>query len=236
MREVCKTQKTPEWYAARRGKPTASAVWKIMATKRNGEPTAEYEKYKKQLALEIVNACTAEHFVSQAMDKGTEYEPEARQAYCDDILIPKGLSWRQTGFVLHPAMDRLGCSPDLLVGNNGGADFKCPLSSTHWDYLDAYAFAKRRKLSGFEFEQAVVPEKYMYQNQTCIACCERDEWDWVSWAIDDPAYGYYPFPPSLRRVVVKVHRNDKMIAEIEDKVKRFNEELEKYVREIVAAF
>lgn len=237
MREVCKTQKTPEWFAARRGKPTASSVWKIMATLKNGKPTAKYDDYKKQLALELTNACTAEQYVNQAMDKGTEYEPEARKEYCENVLIPIGYTWSHSGFVVHPTMDRLGCSPDLLIdGAIGGAEFKCPMSSTHWNYLDAYAAATRKRLSGWELAEAVVPANYMYQVQTNMACCEKDSWDWASWAVDDPEYGYYPFPDRLRRVRVTVPRNEKMIAAIEDKVSRFNEELEAYVREILEAF
>jgi len=237
MRVVCKTQKTPEWFAARRGKVTASSVWKVTSTLKSGKPTAEYANYMKQLALEITNECTVEQYVTQAMDKGTEYEPEARRDYCENVLIPAGLNWSQTGFVLHPALDRLGCSPDLLVdGPPGGAEFKCPLSKTHWDYLDAYASAKRQGLAGWEFAQAVVPANYMYQLQTNMVCCERDSWDWVSWAIDDPSCGYFPFPDRLRSIRVTVPRNETMVAEIEEKVSRFNDELENYLSGILSVF
>lgn len=241
MRIACDTQRTPEWFAAKLGLVSASNVWKTMsflsrASKNGGKGTSSAKRleYLYQLEREISSGQTAEHFVSRPMDLGTQYEPMARKQYmlANDVVEQ---SW-QTGFVLHPTMDRLGCSPDLLVDPNGGAEFKVPQPDTHEGYLIDYAKATKALLKRNELAYAVIPNMYVLQVQTNIACCEREWWDWMSFAPPAPEDGFPILRESRQRLQIRVERDDKMIAEIEDNVAKFNEELFNFVEEMKKVF
>ena len=116
-------QGTDEWFAARRGKVTASRVADLMARTKSGF-AASRTNYKAELALEILTGNTAAGFTSEAMKWGTEQEPNARAAYAATVFEPVV----EVGFVDHPDILGAGCSPDGLVSNNGLVEIKCPNS------------------------------------------------------------------------------------------------------------
>ena len=256
MRIVCNEQHTREWHKAKLGIVSASQVWRAMDALKvkskngsSGDPSSEQLKYRDELAMEILSGAPVEHWVSPEMDAGTALEPKARQEYIFRNDCPE-LAW-QTGFVLHPTMDRLGASPDLLIKPNLGAEFKCPKLNTHLGYLFAYAKAIapqfsadkeliRAPLTGNELAEAVMPEKYLLQAHTVIACCELDALDWVSYYPSDSDIGddlrdgkpwllRPDIPDELKYLQIRVERDEKKIAEIEDKVEVFNERLLEYL-------
>lgn len=168
MRVVCREQRTHEWFEARMRKITASNIAKISkfltrssGDKKPGESTAERDKYIKALAWELIHGAPPQNYVSQAMDIGTQYEPEARIEYWQAT----GNEVDQTGFVLHPTLDFAGASPDGLIGEDGLVEIKVPLESTHRDYWIAN----------------VVPREYIPQMQFQMLCCERKWCDFVSY-------------------------------------------------------
>ena len=67
-------------------------------------------------------------------------------------------------------------------------------------------------------------KRYQYQVQWQIACTESDYAYFAS---------YHPdFPPELRLKVVKVEKDDKLIAEIEEAVREFDIEVEGLINDI----
>lgn len=122
-------QKSPEWYAARCGKPTASAFDKIVQS--DGKPSKSRAKYMWRLAGERIIGTSCESFQSQAMLNGIEMEEEARRFYefTNDVEV------KNVGFCLS-ACGRYGASPDGLVGEDGMIEIKCPNLETHIGYLD----------------------------------------------------------------------------------------------------
>lgn len=74
-------QRTPEWYAARLGKCTASRLNDVMATLQNGKPAASRANYCGQLVAERLSGRVRNGYVSPAMQQGMDTEPEARLAY-----------------------------------------------------------------------------------------------------------------------------------------------------------
>jgi hypothetical protein len=179
-------------------------------------------------AIEIITGEPAEHFVSKAMDKGTEYEPKARSEY----MFINDVDGDKTGFILHPSIDRFGTSPDLVVLPDGSAEFKCPLPTTHAEYLRTYWQAKKAGLTGNDLALAVIPEAYRYQCDSVIACCEVDWCDWCSYAIPAPEEGYPVFPENLRMLQVRLYRDEARLAELTEGVNRFNEELLELVEDM----
>jgi putative phage-type endonuclease len=196
-------QGSPEWFAARLGKVTASRISDVMATGKNGEASTRLA-YKVQLAAERLSGIQAESYSNSAMQWGTETEPHARVMY----EASSGVIVTEVGMVIHPAIEQAGASPDGLVGDNGLVEIKCPNTSTHLDtlYRDA------------------VPSKYMNQMQWQMACTGRAWCDFVSF---DPRLG-----DGLDYYCTRVHRDDARIAEMEDGVILFLTEVDAMVQDL----
>jgi len=123
-------QRSPEWFAARLARVTASNAKLILM----GDTTAGRSGYVLQLALESLTGKSVEEeiFVSKEMQRGIDKEPLARmQAEAGGHFI------RETGFLAHDTM-MIGASLD---GDEDDFEtiweFKCPKSNTHLKYLES---------------------------------------------------------------------------------------------------
>lgn len=169
-------QGSPEWLASRLGRPSASMFGKLITG--TGKPSSSAESYINELIGERLTGRSKPFFTNEHMERGTALEPEAREAYeyITDFEVV------ETGFILDDS-EEFGCSPDGLVGNDGGLEIKCPSTGVHVSYL-------RKK---------VVPAKYYQQVQGCMWITGRDWWDFMS---------YHPEMPHL---LVRATRNEKFI-------------------------
>jgi len=151
-------QRSPEWFAARCGKVTASRVADIIAKTKTG-PSASRDNYLAQLVCERMTGKPAESYSNAAMQWGTDTEPFARAAYEArmDLLVT------EVGFIDNPWIPMCGASPDGLA-NEGMVEIKCPNTATHIDTL----------LS------RIVPAKYITQMMWQMACADRPWCDFVS--------------------------------------------------------
>lgn len=190
-------QGSAEWLQERCGQVTASRVADVMAKLKNGSPSAKRNSYQMELLAEIVTGRAAEHYVSPAMDFGTEYEPVALAAY----EIAKEVQADRIGYVRHPSIPRSGASPDALIGDYGLCEIKVPNTSTHLEYV----------LEG------EVPSEYIPQMLWQLACTGRQWCDFVSY---DPR-----LPEDFGLFIVRLDRDNEMIAEMENEVMRFIAEL-----------
>jgi len=121
-------QLSPEWFAAKVGIPSAASFDQIVTTK--GEPSKSRQKYMYQLAGEIILGSKVETYVNAAMQRGTDLEPEARQAFefIHEVEV------RKVGFVFMDEQKKYGASPDGLL-EDAGLEMKCPQIQTHVGYL-----------------------------------------------------------------------------------------------------
>ena len=190
-------QKSPEWFAARLGKVTASRVADVIAKTKSGY-SASRDNYMAQLICERLTNTQGESFTNAAMQWGTETEPLARSAY--EAL--HGLLVEEVGFVQHPKFEQAGASPDGLVGLFGMLEVKCPNTATHIDTLLSQS----------------VPAKYITQMQWQMRCCERQWCDFVSF---DPR-----LPQKLQLFVKKVEFDPTYVAMLEEEVTQFLAELD----------
>ncbi len=164
-------QGTVAWMQARAGVITASCFDKLL-TPAKLEPSKSMRPYLCQLAGETVLGGPMESYQSAAMERGKEFEEEARDYYS----LVRGEEVEEAGLCYLDEARRVGCSPDGLVGTDGGLELKCPGIPKHVEYL----------LAG------VCPPEYWHQVQGCLYVTGRKWWDFMS---------YFPgLPPLLVRV------------------------------------
>jgi putative phage-type endonuclease len=126
MKIINVEQRTPEWFAARLGVPSASNFGKVITP--GGKKSTQVEGYLNRLVADILTGRSEQMESSDAMQRGTELEPEAREYY-ELIAGPV----QEIGFCIHD--DGFGCSPDGVVGEDGLLEIKCPLAHTQVEYL-----------------------------------------------------------------------------------------------------
>jgi putative phage-type endonuclease len=111
-------QGTPEWFALKAGKWSASKAAVIMG----GLDTKGLADLVQDIAWERVYGPTEGGYKSKAMERGNELEPEGRDWYA----FAKGVTVEQVCFVEHATVPNVGWSPDGLIGR-GALEAKCPL-------------------------------------------------------------------------------------------------------------
>lgn len=141
---------------------------------------------------------------NKAMDWGIEYEPLARQAY----ELATFTTVQEVGLIDHPTIPMSGASPDGLVGDDGLIEIKCPETATHTNTLLT--------------NQA--PAEYLPQMMWQMACTGRKWCDFVSF---DPR-----LEPPLQIKIIRVLRDDEVIAELESEVIKANQILNEKILEL----
>lgn len=200
-------QRSDEWFAHRLGRVTASRIADVMAQTKTG-PGAARKNYLAELVTERLTGTVPERFTNAAMQWGTDQEPFARAAY----EFMTDLSVREVGFIDHDTLPMSGCSPDGIIGDDGMVEIKCPNTATHIETL----------LTG------KIDGKYHKQMQFQMACADREWCDFVSF---DPR-----LPAEMQLWVWRVIREPKQVAEIEEAVADFLEELECTVADLMKRY
>lgn len=188
-------QNSDEWFEHRRGIPTSSAFAKVMA---KGEGLTRRE-YMMKLAGEIITGKPMKNYKSEDMERGHEWEPEARDLY----TFKTGAELKRVGFIRN---GRRGCSPDSLIGEDGGLEIKTAEAHILADIIDRDEF----------------PPKHKAQVQGTLWVTERQWWDLLVYARD--------MPPFIKRV----QRDEPYIQRLATEIDKFNAELDIIVTKIRA--
>lgn len=153
-------QGSEEWFQHRCGVITASNFSKVFTG--TGKESSQADGLINTLVAERITGKPVETYKSEAMQRGNDLEPEAR----DMFELDTGLRCKLVGLV---KMDdhEIGCSPDALIGDDCGLEIKCPSAST------MIAYKRSGKL----------PAAYVQQVQGCMLVTGRSEW-WF--------YAYHP--------------------------------------------
>lgn len=166
-------QGSPEWFQARVGVVTASHANDVL-TPKTRKP-AKGEAYLDHLLAELLMGEPADQTDDDAFRRrGSDMEAMARGWYAfehEDEEI------EEVGFLLRDDR-RLGCSPDFLVGLDGGGEIKIPSAANHTGNL--------RDPEGFVVE-------HFGQVQIGLLVTGREWWDLVSW--------HPTLPPLARRIL-----------------------------------
>lgn len=184
-------QRTEAWHADRAGKFTGSKFVDLVArNKKTGEKLASWDKLIWQVVTERMTGVQEEGLDSFSLRWGREVEPFAREAY----ELETGLMVVESAFVNHQNYPFAGCSPDGLVGKDGGVEMKSPKdSSIHLS----------RFITG-------IPDEIKPQVQGFLWVCERDWCDFVSY---DPRQ-----KDRFRLLRIRAHRDEALIKLIEESV------------------
>lgn len=145
-------QGSPEWLAARLGRMTASHAQAI-ATAGKGLNT-----YALELAAERLTGQSVESWKGNSdTERGKELEDQARAMY----EWERAEQVQQVGFIEYG--DYAGCSPDGLIGIDGGLEIKCPNSVNFMEVMT----------------QGLVDSKYEWQMQMNMLITGCKWWDYV---------------------------------------------------------
>lgn len=193
-------QYSPEWFADRLGKVTASHIVDVTARTKSGW-SASRANYMAQLICEQLTGTVADSYINASMQWGIDTEPKGLLAY--EFYTDAKLE--DLGVVDHPTIAMSSACPDKGVIADGLVEIKCPNSATHIDTL----------LSG------TIPDKYQKQMLWQMACTGRKWCDFVSY---DPR-----MPEDMALFVKRLHRDDREIRLLEHAVKEFIQELDQKI-------
>ena len=105
-------QRSPEWFAARKGRVTGSMVGAILGLDPNTSRAEAMRRMRGQ----------SEFKGNIATEWGKMHEQEAKE----DFEYFKGEEVAPASFVVHPTLDWLGASPDGYLGDDAVLEIKCP--------------------------------------------------------------------------------------------------------------
>jgi hypothetical protein len=158
-------QRSPEWFAARVGRLTATGAAAMLSRPRKGstEETAGKRELRLRLALESVRgvAIDEDGFESEYMRRG-----RAREAGgVDTYEVVTGSLVQPVGFLAHDTLP-IGCSPDGIVGDfEGGLELKSPKFTTHWEWI----------------QKGTLPSEYAPQILHSLYVTDLPWWDFCSY-------------------------------------------------------
>ena len=146
-------QRSPEWYALRRGMLTASSLAAALGD--------DFFKSKNELILEKVESKEIPFIPNPITEWGVKYEEIATKFY----EKMNNLKIIEFGLIPHPDFTIFGASPDGICSNDSSEEYigrmleiKCP---------------PKRKFT------KTVPKHYWYQMQGQLECCNLEECDFL---------------------------------------------------------
>lgn len=159
---LCTEQNIPEWHAARRGRITASKAQLALA--RRG--SIGRSNYVQDLVNDLEGVPNFdEDEPAPWFADGRYYESWAAGWYAFKF----GVEPLKTGFIVHGDYSWLGCSPDRLIGDDGGVEIKY-----------------RKTLRTFKQHAALRANKSVQaQIQMSMYVTDRRWWDYVNYWRDD---------------------------------------------------
>lgn len=193
-----------QWWECRLGAWTASRAPALMA----GKQTAKYTDLIGEIATERLTGIPTTHYVTPAMQRGLDLEPQAADAYALERMVALG----DSALVMHPTLERVCATPDRFIGTDGILEIKAP--SVQLKHLDTLIGGRKSIINEYR-------DQCLWQ----LWCTGRSYCDLAS---------YHPgFPPAQQLAIVRVERDEARFAEFlaaieeaEEKVAEILEQLE----------
>lgn len=188
-------QGTPEWFAIRKGKMTASHAQAI------GNIGKGLETYIFEMMSEFYSSGEKEQFTNKHTDRGIELEPLASAIY----ELETGNIVETVGFCEHDEFS--GCSPDGLVGEDGGVEIKSIDDKGYFRLL----------LDG----EKGIDTGYIWQIQMNLLITGRKWWDFVAYNPNYPKtmfiFRIVPDGKKQEQLILGLAKGREMIKEIREK-------------------
>lgn len=148
-------QGTPEWHAIRKGKLTASHAQEI------GNMGKGLDTYIYEVLAAEYSSGEVDFYTNKQMERGVELEGAARAMFEleNDCVV------EEVGFIEYNEF--IGCSPDGLIGQDGGVEIKCHADVGHFKMI----------LGG----SGEIDTKYIWQIQMNLLITGRKWWKYVAY-------------------------------------------------------
>jgi hypothetical protein len=185
------------WLMAKVGIPSASNFHRVL-TPKTLKASSAAEGYAHELLAEMVLGRPLDDATTEFMQRGTLLEKSARDWYS----LQHDVDVTRVGFLMSDDR-RVGCSPDGLIGEDGGLEIKCPSAPVHIGYLLGDA-----------------ADKYRCQVQGALWITGRSYWDFVS------------YNPDLPPCMLRFERDEKFIAALAGAVAAFIDVLAMWKRHL----
>jgi hypothetical protein len=170
----------------------------ILDVRKDGKPGAGRKRYMAELVAERLTGKVCDHPVTPPMLRGRDQQPNACAAY-----------EAQTGNIVgpelyfeHPSIQFAGATPDGTIDDDGLVEFKVPLTHNFVDWV----------LDGG------IPEQHIAQLTWQCACTGRTWVDFCAYCPEIAGAG------GLH--IVRYQPTSDQIAEIEDKVRAFLDQVD----------
>jgi hypothetical protein len=160
-------QNSSWWETARAGIPTASDFHNLITPKFKPREGDMAESYFYMKLSERWTGTPTPGKKTMEMDFGNILEEKAKPHYTfmfDEEIMACGLATTDDG--------KIGCSPDGLIGDDGGIEIKCPEAKTHTKYLML----------------GKLPDDYVLQVYGSMFVTGRKWWKFMSYRKNFPAY------------------------------------------------
>lgn len=156
-KHITAAQNSPEWHAARAKIITASKVSKLITAKWKVADNDTSRGLIDEIAMARATDIQPDDYQSKDMERGSEYEPIARQYYHENIAPVQ-----ECGLFVAEISPGIFCgaSPDGLVGDDGLFEVKCC----------------RHKIQFARILEDVIPSEYVAQVQFQLLICKDRKW------------------------------------------------------------
>lgn len=205
LNKIKEINKRELWLQSRKKRFTVSEYGRLMGYENNPEYQKRLTKggisYAYDKYLETITTGKLKEFTTKSVDHGNEFEEEAAERF-----------QKETGVKLHNYGDKqefiefgehLGCTPDGLIGEDGGFESKCPDSKTHDKYLT--------EITDVESFKKTCPN-YYWQIQGSMYITRRKYWYFVSY---DPRF----IEEDEQILILKIERNEKDISNLKNRLR-----------------
>ena len=197
-------QGSPEWLQERCGHATASEFSSVLA-KGQGKTRAAY---LRRVVCERLTGKPMETYATGSwaknLERGKEQEPYARMAY-ESVT---GSLVEEVGFLKHATI-MAGCSPDGLIGDDGGAEIKSVIPTVQLETIEAGGY----------------PSEHKAQIQGSLWLTGRKWWDFCSYSHDMPEH--------LKAYIFRVTPDAAYIVALEAEVRVFLSEVDAMVKRLL---
>ncbi|MCJ2530718.1 MAG: YqaJ viral recombinase family protein [Candidatus Thermoplasmatota archaeon] len=180
------TQGSEQWKEARLGIPTASRFGSIL-TPKTMRPSSQADGYIAELVAEWILGQPLDGYQTEWMERGSVLEQSAVKYY----EVQRDVDTEVAGFCLRDDR-RVGCSPDRLVGKEGGLEIKAPSAKKHMAYLLGSETLEHRA-----------------QVQGNLWICKCKWWDVMS------------YNPEIPALIIRYERDEEFIAKLSEAMELF---------------
>jgi len=189
-------QQTPEWFAIRQKKLTASHAQAIASAGKG------LDTYVSELMSDYYSSGENENYTNKDMERGNELEPLARTMY----ELETGNELDEVGFV--EVDEYSGFSPDGLYKEVGGVEVKSLNDKNHFQVI----------LNGLK----AVDKKHIWQIQMSLLLSKRVWWDLILYNPNFKKslliFRIEPDKEMQDKLLIGIEKGKEMIKEIEKKI------------------